>query len=91
METGTVPAFHQVLDANADVANKPPTIEEELFVQMMILHLRTAIKARESKLEFGDENMATDVREVFALPIPQTVWQKTKHLHGSDLKRLIGQ
>lgn len=83
------PRLNRVLDPQADLHQEPPTIEEELFVQMMILHLRTALKAREVKLDFDDENVAADVREVFVLPIPKAVWRKTKHLHGADLHALI--
>ncbi len=83
------PRLKRVLNARVDVIRKPPTPEEELFVQMMILHLRTALKARETKLEFGDEDIRTDVQEIFSLPIPKAVWEKTEHLHDDDLARLV--
>jgi hypothetical protein len=83
------PRLKRVLDAKADLSRCPPTLEEELFVQMLLLHLRMALKAREAKQEFGDENIAADVHEVFGLPIPRAVWNRTKHLQDSALKALI--
>ena len=84
------PKLRRVLNPKADIKRRPPTEDEELFVQMMILHLRAALKARETKLEFDDEDIITDVREIFALPVPNAVWQKTKNLHDEDLKALVG-
>ena len=83
------PRLKRVLNPKANIVKKPPTAEEELFVQMMILQLRTALKARETGLEFGDEDITSDVREIFALPIPKTIWLRTKLLHEENLRVFI--
>ena len=56
---------------------------------MLILHIRTALKARESAQEFADEDLDTDVQRLFQLPVLKAVWEKTKPLQAADLKELI--
>src|SRR5438270_174156 len=41
------PSLARILNPEADVATQPPTIEEKLFVHMLILHLRTSYKAQQ--------------------------------------------
>src|SRR5437868_1298696 len=42
------PTLKRVLDEKVNINRMPPTLDEELFVQMLILHIRTALKARET-------------------------------------------
>lgn len=83
------PTLKRVLTEKGNLKGLPPTLEEELFVQMLILHVRTALKARETELEFADEDLATDVQRLFELPIPNAVWKKTKPLQSAALADLI--
>ncbi len=83
------PSLKRVLDREVNLKRAPPTLEEQLFVQMLILHIRTALKARETALEFADEDLAADVQRLFELPILKAVWRKIKPLQSADLADLI--
>jgi hypothetical protein len=83
------PGLARILDAEIDVAKEPPTVEEELFVHLLILHLRTSFKARQVGLEFDDDAAAADIRQFFARPIPYLVWQKSKTYQDRDFVEFV--
>ena len=68
----------RVLAQNVNLAREPATPEEELFVHTLILHLRTAFKARDLGMQFDDDAVAADIRQFFSRPIPRFVWEQTK-------------
>jgi hypothetical protein len=83
------PKLGRVLNAKVNLVKHPPTMEEELFVQMLILHLRTALTARKLRLEPGDENFEVDIRDFFQLKIPRAIWERTRVYQGEELARVI--
>jgi len=83
------PKLGRVLDARVDIVKHPPTLMEELFVQMLILHVRSALTARKLGLEMGDENMEADIRDVFQFKIPRAIWERTRVYQGEELARII--
>ena len=83
------PKLSRVLERKVDLVKYPPTTDEELFVQMLILHLRTALTARKLGLEVGDENIEADIRDLFRLEIPRAIWDRTRKYQGKDLARVI--
>jgi hypothetical protein len=83
------PELNRILRHEVDVAKEPPTDEEELFVQMLILHLRTSYKARQMGMGFDDGAVSEDIRQFFGLPIPQAVWQKMKIYQDSQFLEFV--
>jgi hypothetical protein len=83
------PKLTRVLEPKVDLTQEPPTLEEEIFVQMLILHLRSAIQARKMGLEFGEENIRTDIRQFFTLPIPRAIWDKAKQIQGPTMQDYV--
>lgn len=83
------PQLQRVLRNDVNLRKHPPTVEEEIFVQMLILHLRTAIRARKADLEFGEENIRTDIRQFFSLPIPRAVWNSVRKYQGKDFQDFV--
>lgn len=68
----------RVLAPNVNLTREPVTAEEELFVHTLVLHLRAAFKARHLGMQFDDDAVAADIREMFVLPIPRAVWERSK-------------
>jgi hypothetical protein len=55
MEFLARPDVHRIYAAKLDLKKSPPTLAERRFVQLLILHLRAAFKARRSGLHFDDD------------------------------------
>ena len=85
------PQLQRVLRHDVNFRKHPPTVEEEIFVQMLILHLRTAIRARKADLEFGEENIQKDIRQFFSLPIPRAIWKSARKFQGKDFQDFVDE
>ena len=62
------PKLARVLDAAADVKNQPVTPEEEMFVNMVILHISTTFYAMNDELLLKLEGARQDMAQFFSLP-----------------------
>jgi hypothetical protein len=74
----------RVLSPSVNLRQHPVTLEEELFVHILILHVRTAFKARELGMQFDDDAVAADIRQFFNRPIPLAVWERSKVFQDSE-------
>jgi hypothetical protein len=83
------PKLARVLDAAANVESQPVTPEEEMFVNMVILHVSTTFYAMNDELLMTLEGSRRDVAEFFKLPVPKAVWTKTKLLQNQDFAAFI--
>ena len=83
------PALARILNTEADLAASPVTLNEELLVQFLILHLRATYKARRSGMDFGDDKIELDMRLFFALPIPRHVWDRSKEFQDQDFVEFV--
>lgn len=83
------PELERVLDETVDLEATPPTVAEELFVHLLILHLRTSFKARQAGMEFDGDAVAADIREFLALPIPHAMWEKSKTFQDRDFVEFV--
>jgi hypothetical protein len=81
----------RVLMASVNLRREPVTAEEELFVHTLILHLRTAFKARKLGMQFDDDAVAADIRQFLNRSIPRAVWEKSKVFQDSDFVRFVEQ
>lgn len=79
----------RILDEKPDLVREPASAEEELFVHTLILHLRSAFKARALGMQFDDDALTSDIRQFFARPIPGAVWAKSKHFQDADFVRFV--
>jgi hypothetical protein len=68
----------RVLSPSVNLREHPVTLEEELFVHILILHVRTAFKARDLGMQFDDDAVSADIRQFFNRPIPLAVWDRSK-------------
>lgn len=72
------PGVARVLDATADVSKNPVTREEEIFVNLVILHTNSVFYATRDELVVKLEGLRRDVWWFFSLPIPLAVWERSK-------------
>lgn len=79
----------RVLSPTADLRRDPVTLEEELFVHTLILHVRTAFKARELGMQFDDDAVAADIRQFFNRPIPKDVWSRSKVFQDREFVEFV--
>jgi hypothetical protein len=83
------PQLARILNDEVDLAKSPASIEEELIVHLAILHLSASFKARRFGMEFNDDRVAEDIRQFFILPIPRSVWQRSKQFQSSDFVAFV--
>ena len=79
----------RVLSLSVNLHSAPVTLEEELFVHTLILHVRTAFKARELGIQFDDDAVAADIRQFFNRPIPRMVWGRSKIFQDREFVEFI--
>lgn len=82
-------ALARVLDASADPVKQPVTEAEETFVNLVILHISSAYYAMKDELVVKLDGLRRDVAEFFSLPIPGTVWEKSKILQNDDFVAFV--
>ena len=78
------PNLHRIYSLDLDLENAPPTMAERRFVGLIILHVRTAFKARRAGMEFADDAMEADLRQFFGRPIPRIVWNSLKEFQDPE-------
>lgn len=83
------PHLARVLDTKADLAKHPVTREEELFVNLVILHLSSVYYALHDELMIKLEGLRPDVSEFLSLPIPSFVWAKTRQFQNDDFVAFV--
>jgi hypothetical protein len=85
------PELKRVISPAADLAEKPLTDEERLFIEFVVLHLNAAQEAIKQGMFVAPENLRKDVRRFFSLPLPKAVWELTKDFQDRDLVRFVEQ
>jgi len=83
------PQLARVLDASANVKEKPVTPEEELFVGQIIFHISNVFYAMKDDLFVAQDGSRRDIAQFFSLPVPKAVWTKTKLLQNQDFAAFI--
>ena len=83
------PKLQRVLDSEIDLKRSPPKREEQIFVNLIILHLNSVFDAMKDKLVLKPEGLREDVGKFFALPIPNAVWNKMKLLHDKEFVSFV--
>lgn len=72
------PKLARLLDPDRDVAARPVTSEERLFLELALVHFHTGwMLARAGSLT-PMPVLAADVGHFFQLPVPAFVWERTK-------------
>ena len=83
------PELARILKTDVDLAKCAVSVEEELLVQFLILHLNASFKARQNGMEFDDDGLAKDIRSFFSRPIPRYVWNQSKQFQSGDFVAFV--
>ena len=70
---------------------EPVTVseDEEMFINLLILHLAALYRARKLGLYFQEEGLRMDVKEFFSLPIPKLIWKKSRVYQDRDFTAFV--
>jgi hypothetical protein len=83
------PDLARVLQASARPEDQPVTENEEIYVGMVILHLSATYQAIKSGLSIKPSALREDVRLFFSLPIPLSVWNRSKRFQNDDFQGFV--
>jgi hypothetical protein len=83
------PELARLLDEKADARRTSPTLEEELFISLLILHLNSAYRAIAQGLLLKPDGLKRDIQFFFGLPIPRRIWEEARWLQDQDFARFV--
>ena len=83
------PDLNRVLDERAHLRQQEITREEEIFVNLVILHLNSVFYAHKMGLVFKLEGLRRDIAWFFSLPIPRMLWEKSRVLQNDDFVSFV--
>lgn len=83
------PGLLRVLSADAKLDIKPVTLEERIFVNLIILHLTAVMAAIKGRVHEQPAGQDEDLREFFSLPIPNKVWKDSKRFREPEVVAYI--
>lgn len=83
------PELARIFKKQVDLARKPITDEEEMFVISLVLHLRAAYEAMMEGLVLKPHGLGKDVQWVFSFPITQIVWEGMKPLQDKEFVEFV--
>jgi hypothetical protein len=84
------PVLSRVLDPNADLARRPVTHEEEMFILLLVVHLKTSLEVLKSgRRPKPDDGLHKDIRWFFSLPVPKAVWEQAKARQEAEFVRFV--
>jgi hypothetical protein len=85
------PKLARVRDESPDLKKYPITIEEELFVTQVILHLSGVFEATREGVIYPFDGATEDIREFFSRPIPNEVWCRKRIFQNRSFVRFLDQ
>ncbi len=85
------PDLQRVLDEHAEIATRPITNEEKLFVNLLLLHLESNYLAAKAGMFMLPEELQADIRAFFACPIPRAVWETLKPFQDAQFTRFVDE
>jgi hypothetical protein len=83
------PELGRVLKRDVLLSKEPISEQEELFVNMLILHLGTAYRAMRYDLFVTLDGLDQDIKEFFTLPIPKAVWRQVRAIQDRDFVAFV--
>ena len=83
------PFLQRVLDPAPDLAAKPITQQERIFVIQVILHLSTQFEAEGNKMTVKLQGLRADVQAFLTLPIPAKVWSEIIRFQNPGFSRFV--
>lgn len=85
------PELARILSSVVDLTSDPVTIDEELFVNLLILHLETVRRAMKMGMFIKLDGLKRDVHEFFSLPIPRAVFEKNRQFQDRSFTKFVDE
>ena len=83
------PELTRVLDRSVNISLTPVTLEETVYVNIIIQHVSAAYQALKGGLSVRPDDLCEDIQSFFSLPIPNAVWAETKRLQNHDFVTFV--
>jgi len=83
------PELERIFKEDSDPVAVPPTIAEEEFLNLALLHYQTSWRIAKAGGIITEKELATDVGRFFALPLPHAFWEKTKKRRNPCFVRFV--
>lgn len=83
------PELLRVLKEDVDLSQQSITEEEEIFVNLLILHLHSVYQAIRAGTFMKPEGLQQAIRWLYSRPIPRAVWEKLRPLQDRDFVRFF--
>jgi hypothetical protein len=83
------PDLKRVMDASANLRAQRITDEEELFVNLLILHLATSYRAGKAGMFILPAELQSDISAFFSLPIPRAVWERMRIFQDKEFVSFV--
>jgi hypothetical protein len=83
------PQLARVLEKWVDLEAQPTSLQEWLFVKLLILHLDAVHHAMKADMFVSLEGLQKDVKEFFSAPIPRAIWEKLKPFQDKDFVEFV--
>ncbi len=79
----------RLLHEHVNLDEHPLTNDEELFVNLLLLHFEAVLEATRSRVFKKPAGMDVDVRAFLSLPIPNAAWNKLKEYRDARTIRYV--
>ena len=83
------PDLQRVVADNADLVNRPISLAEEEFLNLVLVHFYTGWQLAKQNTGVSLEVLRKDVRSFFSRPIPRAVWENTKTERDTAFVRFV--
>ena len=70
--------LNQVFSPSRKISVSPITPEEEQFVVLLILHLKSTYETMKDGMRIYERGLREDIAEFLELPVPQAVWMNMR-------------
>lgn len=79
----------RILRQDVDIISQPITAAEEESINLAMVLFRTTWSISTAGGIVTPKELAADVRHFFSLPLPRTIWEKTKEFRNPEFVRFV--
>ena len=82
-------SLKRVLLEDVDLEQEPLTVQEEVFLNSVVLHVESVYEAHERGFYSLGKHVTKDIRDFFRLPLPALAWTRIKEYQTKQLLDFI--
>lgn len=83
------PNLQRILAEEADLAEQPLSVEEQVCLRRIILQFETGWRLEKIMNRGELKALALDAADFFSLPLPRAIWERTKQYHNPKFVRFV--